>query len=147
MRVDRLLRVLLFDSDEPLVGSTWVLLVVVGAAGAVLDSEPGMPSASRKVARSSATTSERVRGPLSRLSKSSVVLSVWVKSSTRLTCERTLASPTMGERICMMRPRKTSSICCLCCSCAEVRPSFCSVDDSVMSLPTLSTTVTWSGER
>ena len=113
--MERLLSVL-FDSDWPLVGSTWVLLVVVGAAGGVLDSEPGMPSAARTAARSSASTSERVRGPLSRLSKSSVVLSDWVKSSDRFTCERTLASPTMGERICMIRLRRTSSICCLCCS-------------------------------
>jgi hypothetical protein len=85
--------------------STWVALVVVGQAGGVLAKAPGTPSAARLAARSSARTSERVRGPLSRLSKSSVVLSIWVKSSDKFTCERTLASPTMGDRICMMRLR------------------------------------------
>ena len=88
----------------------------------MLDIEPGTPPASAAVLRSSVKASERVLGPFSRVSKSSVVTSVCVKSKLMLTWERTLASPTMGFKICSTRWRYTSSIFCLCMDCAEVMP-------------------------
>ena len=121
-----------------------VLLFAVGATGGVLDKAPGIPLASFKVFLSSLKASERVLGPSLRLSKSSVVVSVCVKSSDMFTCERTLASPTIGARICDTRWRYTSSNFCLCCVCAEVKPSAVSDVVSVISLPWLSTTVTFS---
>ena len=64
--------------------------------GGVLLSEPGMPIASRMVLRSSTYNSERVLEPSLRWSKSSVVISFWLKSRVMLTWALTLASPTMG---------------------------------------------------
>ena len=120
-------------------------VVAEGAGGGVLDKVPGMPAASIAEFLSSLKASERVLGPLSRVSKSSVVTSVCVKSSDMFTCERTLLSPTMGAKIWVTRRRYNSSIFCLCVLCADVKPKVAAVLDSVMSLPWLSTTATFSG--
>jgi hypothetical protein len=53
-----------------------VFVVVVGDAGAVFESEPGIPPASLAELRSSLEASDRVFGPFSLVSKYSVVVSV-----------------------------------------------------------------------